>query len=293
MSVVVPSPLLDQDRRFFQGIEDLHVQQLVSELTVETFAVAILPGTAGLDEQRADIQPFEPVTDSMSAELWPVVRSDMVGRTMGDEQLGQQCQHVIAVQPSRHQDRQTFPTELVNHHQHPKRPSVMRALLNEVVSPDVMAPARSKPDAGAVIQPEPAALGLPRRNLQPFLPPNPRHALGIHMPALGAKQCRDPAIAVTSKLAGKIDDRFRKRRFIAGHFRNMPLRRASLAKHTAGPAFGYTQRLLNMMHVVPTTGSAQKFPDAASFRMSLSSVRSATAFLSRAFSRSSSFRRLA
>ena len=60
------------------------------------------------------------------------------------------------------------------------------------------------------------------------------------MPALGAKQCRDPAIAVTSKLAGKIDDRFRKRRFIAGHFRNMPLRRASLAKHTAGPAFGYT-----------------------------------------------------
>ena len=69
MSVVVPSPLLDQVRRFFQGIEDLHVQQLVSELAVEAFAVAILPWTARLDEQRADIQPFEPVTNGMGTEL--------------------------------------------------------------------------------------------------------------------------------------------------------------------------------------------------------------------------------
>ena len=70
MSVVVRSPLLDQDRRFFQRIEDLHVQQFVSELAVETFALSqrtplvrvsgrsVLQGAAWLDEQRADIQPF-------------------------------------------------------------------------------------------------------------------------------------------------------------------------------------------------------------------------------------------
>ena len=29
----------------------------------------------------------------------------MVGRTMGDEEVGEQGQHVIAVEPSGHQDR--------------------------------------------------------------------------------------------------------------------------------------------------------------------------------------------
>ena len=67
--VVVPSPLLDQDRRFFQCIEDLHVQQFVSKLPVERLAIAILPRTAGFDEQHADIEPFEPVSYRMSTEL--------------------------------------------------------------------------------------------------------------------------------------------------------------------------------------------------------------------------------
>ena len=113
------------------------------------------------------------------------------------------------------------------------------------------------------------------------------------MPALSTQQDRDPAIAVTSELTGKIDDGFGERRFVIGHFGNMSLGRTRLTENKAGAAFGNTKRLLDMMHADPTTGGAQKFPDAASFRMSLSSVRSATAFLSRAFSRSSSLRRRA
>jgi len=105
VSVIVLSPLFDQDRSLFQGIENLHVQELVSELAVETFAVTVLPRTAGFDEQRVDVEPFELVPDGMGAELRTVIRSDVVGWTMGDEQLGEQRQHVIAVQPSGDQDR--------------------------------------------------------------------------------------------------------------------------------------------------------------------------------------------
>jgi hypothetical protein len=85
----------------------------------------------------------------------------------------------------------------------------MRALLDEVISPDMVTPAWPKPDAGAIIQPETATLGLLRRHSQSFLSPDPRHPLGIHMPALSTKQGRDPAIAIAPKLAGEIDDRFR------------------------------------------------------------------------------------
>lgn len=69
MSVVVPAALPDQDRSFFQRVEDLRVQQLVSELAVETFAVTVLPSAARFDEQRADIQPLEPISDGVGVEL--------------------------------------------------------------------------------------------------------------------------------------------------------------------------------------------------------------------------------
>lgn len=169
----------------------------------------------------------------------------------------------------------------------------MGTFLDKVKSPDVMAPARSKPDTGTVIQPETTSFGLFRRHLQPFSPPDPSHTLGIHMPALSAKQGCDPAIAVTAKLAGKVDNRFGKRRFVIGDLGNITLGRSRLTKHATGTPFRNAKCLLDMMHADPTTASTQKFSDAASFRMSLSSVRSATAFLSLAFSRSSSFRRLA
>jgi len=122
----------------------------------------------------------------------------------------------------------------------------MRALLDEIISPDMMTPAGPKPDAGTVIEPKSTALGLPCRHLQSFLAPDPRHTLGIHMPALSAQQHRDPAIAIAPKLAGKIDD----------HLGNMSLGRTCLAKNTAGPTLRNTKHLPDMMYVVPTTGSA-------------------------------------
>jgi len=82
--------------------------------------------------------------------------ADVIWRTMGDEELGEQRQHVVAIEPPGDQDCQTFPTELIDHHQHPESSTVMRALLDEVISPDMVTPTWPKPNAGAVIQPETA-----------------------------------------------------------------------------------------------------------------------------------------
>jgi len=285
--------MLDQDLSFFQRVEDLRVQELIAKLAVEAFTVTVLPRAARLDEQRADVQPCQPLPNRLGAELGPIVRSDVVWRAMGNEQLGKQRQHVIAVEPPGDQDRQTFPAELVDHHQHAKYPAVMGAILDEIVGPDMMAPARPKPDAGSIVQPKSTPLGLSLRHLQALLTPDPLHTLGIHMPALTAQQGRDPTVAVAAILAGQFDNRFGKRRLVVGDFGYMPLGRARLTKNTAGPTFGNTECLLNMMHAAPTTLGAQKFPEAASFRISLSRVRSATALRSRAFSRSSAFSRFA
>ena len=61
MPVVMPSPSLDQDLGFSQRIEDLPVQELVSELPVERLHIPVLPRTPRLDEERLHSHPLEPL----------------------------------------------------------------------------------------------------------------------------------------------------------------------------------------------------------------------------------------
>jgi len=55
--VVQPHPLLDEDNILGQCVEDLAVQELVSELAVEALDVAVLPRSGWLDEQRLHTDP--------------------------------------------------------------------------------------------------------------------------------------------------------------------------------------------------------------------------------------------
>ena len=57
-AVVDLSPVLGQDGHLLQRGEDLAVQQLVAELSVETFDVAVLPGAAAAGQERLDTPAF-------------------------------------------------------------------------------------------------------------------------------------------------------------------------------------------------------------------------------------------
>ncbi len=59
--VVVDAPALSQHTQFFDRVEDLSVEELISEFGVERFAVAVLPWRAGFDVQcfgSRVLQPF-------------------------------------------------------------------------------------------------------------------------------------------------------------------------------------------------------------------------------------------
>ena len=71
-------------------------------------------------------------------------------------------------------DRQAFAGELVDDVEHAELPSVVGAVLDEVVGPDVVAVLRPQPDAGAVVEPEPAPLRL--LLAEPSAPPAARSA---------------------------------------------------------------------------------------------------------------------
>lgn len=234
--VVVPPPLFDDDLGFSQRVEDLTVEQLVSELAVEAFIVAVLPRAAWFDEERADAQPGEPFAKRRGDELRAVVGPDVGRRSMLLEQVRHGLKDVLGMEPAGRADGQAFPRILVNHGQQAKLAAVMGAILHEVVGPDVMPILRPQPHARAVVEPEPASPGLSAWNFQALAPPDPLDPLVVRLPALTAQQRRDPAIAIAAIARCQIDDRARQSVFVIPPLRPAPLRRANLAGGAASPA---------------------------------------------------------
>ncbi len=182
--VVEVSPLFDQHLGLLEGVEDLPVQTLVPELAVEALVVAVLPGAAGRDEQSLDLQPSEPIAHDLSNKLGTVVGADVLWWAMTQEQLGEDIEHLLAVELTPDMNGETLPAVLVDHSQHAEGFPIMGPVLDEVIGPDVVLMDWPQPNAGPIVEPEPAPLGLLLGNLQPFASPDPLHPVETNIPAL-------------------------------------------------------------------------------------------------------------
>ena len=145
--IVQPSPLLDEDDRLGQCVEDLCVQELISELAVEALVVAVLPRTTRLDVERLDSEPGQPASHELRRELGSVVRAQVLRRTVADEQISQRFEYVVGSEPAADLDRQTPSRVLVEHRQQLQWPTVVRPRSHEVVGPDVVLVQRPESDA--------------------------------------------------------------------------------------------------------------------------------------------------
>jgi hypothetical protein len=83
--VVLHSPLLYHHLRFFQRVENLPIQTLISQLPVKTFAVAVLPRASGFNVQRPGSYLAQPLPQLLGHELWSVSRETL------------QCYHPFAI----------------------------------------------------------------------------------------------------------------------------------------------------------------------------------------------------
>ena len=96
--------------------------------------------------------------------------------------------------------------KLVNDIEHPISASIVGAVLDKVVGPDVIAVLRPQPDARSAGQPQPASFGLFIGDLQPLASPDALDPLVVDYPARLAQQPCDLAIAVAAVLLGKLDN---------------------------------------------------------------------------------------
>ena len=93
--VVVAAPALDQHLGLLQRVEDLAVEELVPELSIEALVVTVLPRTAWLDVEGLYVDPTEPVPDRLGCELAAIVGPDMIRSPVLGKELSQNRQHVV------------------------------------------------------------------------------------------------------------------------------------------------------------------------------------------------------
>jgi len=175
-----------------------------------------------------------------------------------DEQIGQDINHVHGLEPARYPARQALVRELVEDVEHPVLPSIMGAILDKVVGPDVVGVLGPQPQAGAVRQPEPATLGLLFGDLEPLSAPDPLHPLVVDHPAgRGPQQLGDLAVAVAAVLARQLDGVGSEPFLVVPAPRAFALRRAVLAERSAHTALGDLKLVSDVLDADAATRGAQ------------------------------------
>ena len=160
------------------------------------------------------------------------------------------------LQPPGNDDRQTAARELVEHDQHAEGATVVGAVLDEVVGPDVVRPLRPETHARPVVEPETAPLRLLHWYFQPFPAPDPIDALDVDPPAFGNQHLADAPIAVTAVSRGQPHDVSRQRRFVIRRLQMPPLRRTWLSDDSTGATLRDIQARADVLNARPLAGRA-------------------------------------
>jgi hypothetical protein len=228
----VAPPALDDDLGLAESVEDFAVEQLVAQASVEALDVAVLPGAASLDVGGLGTDNRDPFLYGLGEELRSVVGPDVSGNALQDEQVGQNVDHIDRLELAGDTDRQAFMGELVEHVEHAVLASLVGAVLDKVVGPDMIA------------------------LLRPLTLPDTLDPLVVDCPARLAQQRGDLAIAVAAVLPGKLDNIGGETPLVVTTTRDLALRRAMLPERRTGATLGDMQMRSHLLNAGTATRGA-------------------------------------
>gem|GEM_PF-1938952 len=163
--------------------------------------------------------------------------------------------------------------------------------MDEIIAPDLVECLGTVLLAGVGRNAPGAFLCRFRGNPESFAFPDPVQALGVDLPAVTAQQLGDGAIARPRFPCRDRSDRLGQRSVLQRFRAAVTVGGARLAHHPAGPALAHIEGCPQVVDSFSAANRAHHFPRLISLSMSMSRACSATSFLSREFSFSSSLRR--
>ncbi len=157
----------------------------------------------------------------------------MLRNALQHHDIGQSSDHLRTRPAPFRADQQALARGLVDQVEDAHTTTIVRSRTHEVVAPHVARMRRSEPHTRAIVEPQPSSWLLPLRNLQPFTTPDAFDPVLAHLPAGTHQKRRDPAIPVTSILAGKSNDGLSQTIFVFALCRSIALHAPGLPQQKA------------------------------------------------------------
>jgi hypothetical protein len=132
-SVVFLPPPLNKHLGLRESVENLPVQQLISEFTIEAFIAAILPRAARLNEQGLYPYSIQPAPHCFRGKLRTIVRANTVRHSLSEEKIRQAMEHVITSYASCSNNGQALASELVDDSKYLYCSPITSAIHEEIV----------------------------------------------------------------------------------------------------------------------------------------------------------------
>ena len=166
--------------------------------------------------------------------------------------------------------------------------------MDEIPAPNVVLVLRTTTYATIAAMAQTSLFSRFLRYFQAFFPPKSIDAFGVYMPTFLTQLGRYHAITVPRILPRQLVQPGYQPLLVRRNFLGpIPLGTPSHSQGFACPTLRNGRLFIRLLDRLAPPRRAQQFPSKASFKMSLSSVRSATSFFKRLFSCSSFFKRFA
>ena len=116
------------------GSEQLSIEQLVTQPTVEAFHEAVLPGGSRLNVARVDVQVAEMTLDSLGDKLGTIVGAHILWPGSLLEETVQLSRDILSRDASCNQDSEAFPSVFIDDRHDLQLPTILGAVVEEVVA---------------------------------------------------------------------------------------------------------------------------------------------------------------
>ena len=119
MRVVVDPPGFDDASGIIQPIEEVFVEALIAQATIEALDEGVLGGLAGRDIVPLDLGVLDPFEDRVTGQFGAIVRDNHLWFSSTHDQLGQLADNAQSGQRDIDHNRQRLPREVIDDAQRP------------------------------------------------------------------------------------------------------------------------------------------------------------------------------
>src|SRR5271165_4250422 len=232
--------------------------------------------------RRVDVRLQEPTQYRSGDKLRSVVRSQVLRAAVNADQFAQHFDDPSGSDAASYVDRQALPSELIDHGETLELLAVGAGVEHKVIGPYLAHSHRcQRPWARDRYTP-----AWPfSRHLQLVQPPKAVRSIRTHGVTAAREEDLDASIAIPGVLRRQLVHHSDRRRISLRQARLVTDGRSRHAQQRARSPYRSTP-LADVGDLLPAHGRAHHFFAATSFRISMSMTRSASTFLSRAFSAS-------